>query len=196
MLDSVFSEITQIRFPIMMKPAALLVISCLLCLLHTALAASAYLPSMIDRLEAENLLDRLETENQYHSCPECEPRFNPDHAKRVKMMSVWARNGMPLSILYLNSKPNTGPQREDVYPMNVAPVLLPYRSNPSTRSFNSKIYQAASLGKPKPILSSAQAKQLQQTGSGIPMRRQSVVLPQLFVTYGFDNKKPNLMERE
>lgn len=169
------------RFLIMSKHIILYLLSLLL-LLHTTLVASVYLPSILDRVEADNLL-----EDQY--CPDCEPRTNQDSAKRVKMMSTWARNGMPLSILYLKMKPNTAPQREELYPVNT-PLVLPYRSNPSTRGFNSKVYQAASLGKPKPVLSPAQAKQLQQTGSGTPMRRQSVVLPQMFLTYGFDNKKP------
>lgn len=175
-----------------MSKHSVLYLFSLLFLLHTSLAASAYLPSIVDRIEADNLL-----EDQYLNCPDCEPRLNQyqENNKRVKMMSVWARNGMPLSILYLKTKPNAALQREEIYPINTAPVLLPYRSNPSTRGFNSKLYQAASLGKPKPVLSPAQAKQLQQTGSGTPMRRQSVVLPQMFLTYGFDNKKP-FMERK
>lgn len=149
------------------KPSFLCLMSLLLVFTSWAAAAPAYLPP------------KLETDDQYLSCPECYgARLSPDYAKRVKMMSVWARNGMPLSILYLKTKPNTESQSKE----NFQPLLLPYRANPSTRGgYNSKQYQA-NLSKPKLVQPTA-------------MRRQSVVLPQMFLTYGFDNKKP-FLERE
>ncbi|KAL1463541.1 hypothetical protein WDU94_015283 [Cyamophila willieti] len=136
---------------------SLSLLTCLLFLLHLVHSAPLY-------------VDRADEDDQYLPCPEC---FDSDYDKRVKMMSVWARNGMPLSILYLKTKPN---------PVQ-APLILPYRASPSTRGgYNSKIYQA-NMNKPK------------QAAAPMPMRRQSVVLPQLFVTYGFDNKKPFIDQR-
>lgn len=159
-------------------------ILCTLTCLFLHASTSQIIPSILNELEQENAI----LEDHYISCPEC---YNIDNAKRVNIVRTWARSGMPLSILYLKTKPNNSQHKEELYGLNSPPVPLPYRASPSTRGFNSKLFQAASLMKSKSNVAPPQAKMLSQPlmSSNLPIRRQSVVLPQLFVTYGFDNKK-------